>query len=39
MSNDQLQAKVRSLAGVRFDGALAGTARPAAEVLALLEEQ
>ena len=39
MSNDQLQAKVRSLAGVRFDGALADPARPAAEVLALLEEQ
>ena len=39
MRNNQLNAKVRSLAGARFDGALDDPARPAADVLALLEEQ
>jgi len=39
MSSDQLIAKVRSLAGARLDGALDDPARPAADVLALLEEQ
>jgi 2-methylcitrate dehydratase PrpD len=39
MSSEQLRAKVRSLAGSRLDGALDDLARPAAEVLALLEER
>jgi 2-methylcitrate dehydratase PrpD len=37
MTDEQLDAKVRSLAGTRLDGALEDLARPAAEVLALVE--
>ena len=38
LTDEQLGAKVRSLAGIRLDGALDHPARPAAEVLALVEE-
>jgi 2-methylcitrate dehydratase PrpD len=38
MDNVQLLAKVHSLAGSRFDGVLDDPARPATEVLALVEE-
>ncbi len=37
LSDEQLAAKVRSLAGSRLDGALDDPARPAAELLALAE--
>ncbi len=37
LSDEQLATKVRSLAGSRLDGALDEPARPAAEVLALVE--
>ena len=37
MTGEQLNAKVRSLAGSRLDGALDEPARPASEVLALVE--
>ncbi|MDH3397326.1 MAG: MmgE/PrpD family protein, partial [Acidimicrobiia bacterium] len=39
MSNDQLRAKVHALAGTRFDGVLDDPERPAADVLARVEEQ
>jgi hypothetical protein len=39
MINKQPYAKVRSLAGARFDGVLADPARPPIAVLALLERQ
>jgi 2-methylcitrate dehydratase PrpD len=38
MTDEQLSAKVRSLAGSRLDGALEDPARPAAEVLALVDQ-
>ena len=38
LSDEQLAAKVRSLAGSRLDGVLDDPARPAAEILALVEE-
>ncbi|NNC93285.1 MAG: hypothetical protein HKN80_12430 [Acidimicrobiia bacterium] len=38
MTDEQLRTKVRSLAGSRLDGALDDPARPAAEVLALVDQ-
>ncbi len=39
LNDDQLRAKVHALAGSRFDDLLDGPERPAADVLALLEEE